>query len=288
MKFRYLLLALLALIFVSPNVSFSQEGQGEISDPLTPAQKRTKYYLGPVAGYNRSLHSVELASFVDDPLCPFFSNGFANGYYAGISFEYPLGNPKDSRSSIIARVVYNTLGASFEKEGDLYPSLVDDPNNPGKFTTVLSKTRHSIDIKYNAVTFEAAYKFNLIGTFGLTVGPCFDFAIKKNMEQLYQIVEPLNVQFQRSPDAVAKGYVYRDNDRTIVVFPNNTQADGTIPGASSLRVGIKFGVQYEILLGRMYIVPVAYYNWGLTKLTPNFNGWYVNAIQMGVDVRFSI
>jgi len=288
MKFRYLLLALLALIFVVPSITYSQLGDNTAS-PILPGSTSKKVYLGPVAGYNRSLHSVELASFVDDPLCPFFSNGFANGYYAGLSFEYPLGNPKDSRSSIIARVVYNTLGASFTKEGDLYPSLVDDPANPGKFTTVLSKTSHSIDVKYNTVTLEACYKLNFFNTtFGVTVGPCFDYAIKKTMQQLYQIIEPLNVQFQESPDALAKGYKYLDNDRTIQVFPNSSQPNGDIPGASSLRVGVKIGVQYEILLGRMYIVPVAYYNWGITKLTPNFNGWYVNVIQMGIDVRWSI
>jgi hypothetical protein len=37
----------------------------------------------------------------------------------------------------------------------------------------------------------------------------------------------------------------------------------------------------------MYVVPAVYYNYGITKLT-SMENWYVHALQMGVDIRFSL
>lgn len=276
MKVRFLPLAILALAFIFPYETFGQDED----TPLIPVQQGTRIYVGPVAGYNRSMHSVDLASFVDDPLCPFFSNGTANGFYAGLSFEYHLGDPTDSWHSIIVRGLYSTLPAGFEVEGDTYPSLVDD--GQGGYTTVLSSTRHSIDVEYSYASFEICYKVNPVsGTgFGITVGPTFDFPFTKTMVQRMDLVEPLNVQFRRDPNS---GYKYENNDRTIIV------KDGDIEGASGFRFGLKVGVQYEILMGKgWYIVPVAYYNYGITKVTPDIENWNVNAFQMGVDVRFAL
>ena len=258
MKVRILLLALVALIFFQTIDVLAQEGE---ADPLNPGSTSTAIYLGPVVGYNRSMHSVKLSSFVDDPLCPFFENGSNNGFYAGLSYEQIFGSKVGSKHSLIARVLYSSLPSSFTKEGDKYPSLIDD--GKGGRTTVVSSTRHSIEVAYNLLCVELMYKFNVIGNLGLTAGPSFDFPIKKTLNQKYEIVEPDNVQFKRIP-LVTNQYgftpYYTNNDRTYIA------QEGDIPNASGFRFALKFGLQYEIITGsKFYVVPSIYYNLGLTN-----------------------
>jgi hypothetical protein len=274
MKLRILPLAVLAVL-----IQFTSTFAQEISNPLAPTEVGTPIYLGPVVGYNYSIHTADIASFVEDQdRCPTFSNGNANGYYFGLSFEYLLGNAKNSKSSIIARLLYNSFPAYFEQGGDTYPSLVEDPSSPTGYTTVESSTKHELNVKYSTITFEPCYKLNLIGTFGFTVGPTFDFTMNTELEQTYKLIEPDYVQFKEDPNS---GYRYSDDKRTIYV------QEGEIPDAAGFRLGLKAGVQYEILLGRMYVVPAVYYNYGITKLT-SMENWYVHALQMGVDIRFSL
>ena len=279
MKVRLLLLAFATLMIAMTTNVFSQVDEAE-ADPLTPGVTKSAIYLGPVFGYNRSLHTADLASFADDPLCPFFQNGTANGFYVGLSYEHHIGNIKNSRHSVIGRVLYNSMPASFTKEGDVYPSLVDIQ---GRDTTVYSSTKHSIDVAYSMITAEVMYKFIVIPGMGLglTIGPTFDFPMTKTLNQKYQLIEPLNFQFKRVENWEQLGYKYEDFDRTIIV------QDGDIDEASGFRMAIKLGVQYELYFKKFYVVPAIYYNFALTKVT-SAEDWKVNALQIGVDVRFAL
>ncbi len=262
----------------------------DYADPLTPVEKKPSIYMGPVLGYNKSMHSVELKTFAQDPLCPTFVNGSNNGFFAGWSFEYLLGEPEVSNSSIIARLLYNNLPASMEQPDLDMPTRVVEINGADT-TEIIQNTSilHTNEVKYDIITFEVMYKFNplqggALKGFGVTFGPTFDFALTKTQEQRMDLIRPLNAQFKRNEADIAnKGYKYENNDRSIVIM------DGDIPNSSAFRLGIKAGVQYEILLGRggMYVVPSIHYNFGLTNLNSDF-GWRVNAIQIGVDLRFSM
>ncbi len=204
---------LLALIFLSITVVFAQEEE-EGPTPLGPGKGSAAIYLGPVAGFNRAVHSANLASFADDPLCPFFTNGASNGFFVGAFYEQILGGIT-SKHSIIARILYNTMPATFTKEGDTYPSLVDD--GKGGYTTVYSSTRHTLDLTYSMLTVEAMYKFNIAYGLVVTGGPTFDYVLSSNLLQKMELVEPDNVKFKRSVDD--KRIVrYENNDRTIVTW----------------------------------------------------------------------
>lgn len=246
------------------------------NNPLAPQKEAIPFYFGPVVGYNRVLHSAELSSFGEqDFLCPVFENGSANGYFFGISFEYLLGGAKNSTQSIIARLLYNSMPANFEVTGDEYPSNLINTDT-GESEIVNSSTNHVNEVVYDMITFEAQYKLNLFDTeFGVIVGPTFDFAMTKDQNQLFQLVTPENARFEQEA-----GATYSDDGRTLIV------KDGEIENSEAFRFGLKFGVQYEIILNNgMYVVPNFNYNFGVTNLSAD-DDWRVSAMQFGVDIRF--
>lgn len=284
MKLRFLP-ALLVVFIVFTGIRLNAQADPE--NPLMPTYERPPIYLGPVIGYNRSMHTVDLASF-NDAICPRFTDGQANGFFVGMSYEQHLGKDiKSSTSSFIFRVLYNTMPASLEVSENPIPSLitiVDANGNPVGEDIIRSSTLHTQEITYSLITAEVMYKINPIPgiPLGFTVGPTFDFAMTKNQDQRYNLVQPLEAQFRRNEEeAERQGYRYINNDRTIVV------KEGEIPESSGFRFGIKAGMQFEILAGKWTVVPGLFYNFGVTNLSTAEN-WRVNALQMGVDLRFAL
>ncbi len=281
---KYLLL--MTLIFITTLNISEVFSQSKPSNPLEPGSESSAILLGPVAGYNRSMHTVDLASFAQEPLCPYFKNGEGNGYYFGLAYEHILDSKINSRHSLIGKIVYNYLPASLDvKTDDNYPSLVDD--GKGGYTVVYTETNNKIEVNYSTISAEILYKFNPIENFGLGVfvGPTFDFALTKKFEQKLMLEGQNNVQFIRLSEAeqlekFGKLIRYEDNDRTIVVN------DEDIPDANPFRLGIKAGLQYAIDLQGWVLIPQVAYNFGVTKLSSS-EDWRVNAFQIGVDVRFS-
>ena len=249
--------------------------QQELANPLVPAEGRPRIYVGPVMGYNRSLHASGFQSVAGDALCPDFTQGTGNGFYVGGSFEYLLGKPENSKSSIIARVVYNYMPAFYEQPGDQLPSLDANGN------VVISSVRHVAEIEYSTIDLEAIYKLNLFNSgFGVVVGPTIGFVIGSDREQRMELVEPLNAVFD--PSLFPEGTVeYVNNGRGIIT------ARDDIPDHSAIRVAVKAGVQYELPIGRLLLVPTIYYNFGITEVSPTAN-LRINALQAGVDLRFAI
>ncbi|TAL69847.1 MAG: hypothetical protein EPN82_04290 [Bacteroidetes bacterium] len=289
MKVRLLTGTIIVFLILLSIKSFSQ---GDLDNPLLPVEKAKPIYVGPVVGYNKTIHNVDLLTF-DDPtkLCQPFEKGGSNGFYAGISFEYLLGDVKASQSSIIGRVLFNSMPAFMERGQDDYYTLVQNPQDPTKWDPMKTSTKHEGEVSYNLLTAEICYKLNPIPKvpLGFTVGPTFDFVITKKMYQTYKLIgDPLNAKFigpitQAERDLWnLKGWKIIDDGRTILI------KDGPIDKANPFRLGLKVGVQYEIITGtQMYIVPAIYYNYGITKVTSKDN-WRVSAIQIGVDVRWAL
>lgn len=282
MKLRYLL-ALFIVLIALPGIRLN--AQAEPENPLMPTYVAPPVYIGPVIGYNRSLHSVDLASF-DQAICPRFENGDANGFFVGISFEQHLGKDiLSSTSSFIFRLLYNSLPASLDVSENPIPSLITVINGTDTSEIIEnSSTIHTMDITYNLITAEVMYKINPIPgiPLGFTVGPTFDYAITKKQDQRYKLVQPLEAQFVRNEALIIqKGYKYIDNDRTIII------KEGDIPNSNGFRLGIKAGMQFEILAGKWVVVPGFFYNFGVTNLSSAEN-WRVDALQMGVDFRYAL
>jgi hypothetical protein len=283
MKFYSILFGFIFLLFSTVFAQVEEEGP----TPLGPGKGSAAIYLGPVAGFNRSIHSANLASFADDPLCPFFTNGASNGFFIGGFYEQILGGIT-SKHSVVARILYSSMPSSFTKEGDTYPSLVDD--GKGGFTTVYSSTRHTLDVTYNLLTVEAMYKFNIAYGLVISGGPSFDYVLKSHLLQKMELIEPANVKFKRNvndPRIVR----YENNDRTIVSWdgpPARPTPQNRGVKENSIRFALKFGVAYEIITGtKIDIIPGIYYNLGVTNVN-NVESWKVSSIQAGVDIRFTL
>jgi len=278
MKIRLLPLAVAVLMLAYVVEVHAQDAD---ANPLGPGEAGTKIFLGPCFGYNSVSHSTEkLATFAGDAYCPNFEGGTGQGFYVGLTYEHHLGKKKEeSTSSIIGRVIFSMYPGSMKQQGDKYPSLIPDPQDPTGWSFTNSETEHTVDITYNVLSLEVMYKQNLSldVPLGFTAGPTFDYPIQKTVLQEYNILSPNNVQFAKSPN-----YTYKNNDRTVVV------KDGDIDNANPLRVGIKFGIQYEIIIGEgYYIVPAVYYNWSLLNVKSDEN-YRINAFQVGVDIRFAL
>lgn len=246
------------------------------ANPLEPEKAPSRIFIGPVIGYNRVMQTGGFQYYANPdnaPLCPTLEDGSSNGFFAGVNMEIILGNPKDSRSSLIFRLLYDRLPSSFIQRNDQLPSRII----VGQDTrTILTTTEFTADVTYTTIDFEAMYRFGLGTTgFGIQAGPVISYAIEKKVEQLLKLVDPPNAQFVPDPN-----YAYRDFNRTVVIY------SGDIPESNALRIGLKAGIQYEIFLRRMTIVPSLNYNFGITNLTRN-ESWRVSAVQAQVDVRFA-
>ncbi len=276
-------LFLICLSTALPTILSAQSGQDEdeLSNPLEPAKAPPRIYLGPVAGYNRSIHAGGFPSVSGDASCPKFETGTENGYYFGLTGEYLLGDPKNSKSSIFVRLTYDYMPAYFTVPGDRYPSNIN-----GK--VVYSNIEHTTRIKYPLFNFEAMYKFNIFKGFGITAGPQIGFAIGGSQEQRFSLVFDQQNPVQFSNEDLTKvappvaGYQpqFTDETRTSIILYK-----GDIIGKESLRFALVAGVQYEILFNKMILVPHALYNFGITKLNNIGDNWSVSAIQIGVDLR---
>jgi len=270
------------------------KAQGGLNNPLAPSTERTVFYVGPVVGYNNVNHDnggAQFAGFAQSGACPTYTGGNANGFYVGLSGEYLLGGAKNSTSSIIMRVLYNTMPSSLSVEqtdengGGSLTSRVNVIDKDGNKESRLVESNIDMynEISYNLFSLEAVYKLNIGDTpFGIVAGPVVDFAITKTQREVMEL-NTADLQFKElDADALNKGYRLEDGN-TKYVF-----SDGDIDGSSSVRFALKLGAQYEFLFGKWYLVPSVYYNFGLTNLVSGGDQtWRVSVIQVGFDARYA-
>lgn len=253
-------------------------------NPLEPEQVSKPYYIGPVFGYNGVSHAGdrEVIETTGSVPCPSFEDGSENGFYAGVAFEYLLGGAKNSTSSIIAKVLYSTMPAFVEKEGQELPANLSSAVDQGNTTPTQTLINFTNEISYSVLSVEALYKLNVAGTaFGVVAGVALDFTLEASETAQMELVSPENGRFIPSDD-IPDGWGYPD-PKTLRFGPEGGQ---DIEGAAGFRAGIKAGLQYEFNFTGFLIVPHIFYNYGLTDLVGDDN-WSVSVFQIGTDIRFA-
>lgn len=277
MNLARLFLALCALFSIA-TISAVAQDDVDLASPLGPAAARPRIYVGPIGGFNQNYHTGGFASFANDAQCPVFGTGDATGYYVGLSAEFLLGEIKDSRSSIITRLAYDVRPAQFHQGGDEYPSRVQLPD--GGDTILNSTTEHVAEIKFSLINLDILYKYMIGNTrLAVTAGPSIGYVLTGEIDQKFNLLQPIDVQFDTT-DNHGK-YQYTNSDRTIIVKHED------IEDRSTIRLGIKLGLQYEFSVRKFMIVPAVWYDLGITKVTPSAS-WRVNALQAGVDIRYAL
>lgn len=283
MNIRLPLSVFIFLFAICLNTAFSQ-----LDNPIEAQAESKPFYFGPIGGINLVDHAANLQTFASVPVpCEPFDGGNGFGFYAGLSFEYLIGDAEVSQMSVIARIMYNTMDGSMETQQDVLPSLVVNPGQPSDI--IFSQTLHEAEITYNALSLDLLYKFTPLEegkfAFGVIAGPTFDFIMTKDLGQFYKLINSPNVRFKDNIPNPINGnqpYELRDFGQTLVV------REGPIEDASSIRFGLKLGVIVEIETGQgFYIAPNAFYNLGLTNVQ-SAGDWTVNLFQVGVDVRWAI
>jgi len=256
-----ILFATMLLLVLSSNSAYSQRGVAkEYASPLDPSAKATPIYIGPAFGYNHLGHSMTIPTFTNDPTgeCKEFKNASGPGFFGGFTVEYLFGEVESSSSSLIFRALFNTYGGTNKVREETYPIL-----HPDDFP-IDQDCESIMDISYNAATFEVMYKINPIPAMGLgiIVGPAFDFILTRNRTHDFDLVEPKNGKFSEKTKNDFPDAEFLNFDRTIRFY------DGEIEEALGFRLGLKVGVQYEILLGsKLYIAPSLAYNFGITSVS---------------------
>ncbi len=250
------------------------------TSPVDPGEPSAPVFFGFIGGVNQAMHQAEIATFADDDYCPFFGNSSDFGFFGGAFVWFPIGDLVDSKHSIYVRAVYNTFPSEFQKSGFTNEALVyTETSSDAKAEIVKFTTDHTLDVTYNVLSLEFLYKYMIFKNIGVLVGPTFDFPVSKNSIQRLRIADPQNVSFMVPPNPK---YQYENGNRAIIV--NN----GSLPDAENIRLALKLGVQYEIITGTGFdIIPGLFYNIGITKVTKS-DDWRVNAVQIGVDIRYSL
>lgn len=287
MKLRALLAWTIAVFCLGQFAVLSQVIDEKEDDPLNPVINRPPILIGPVAGINIVNHTSDLSSLRGPVACPIFKSGSATGFYVGMTGEYLLGDVKNAKSSVILKLVYQSTPARFIETGDKLPSLVTKPGQP-KADTVISTVDHKKDVEYSMIAIQPFYRFNLGGTrLGITFGVDIGIPMNATDNQTFNLIDPIGARFAFDPDQVGPDKLvkrYSTDARTAFI------KEGDIVGASGMRLGLIGGLQYELTLGRMLLVPHLLYNFGITNVTTGADAenWKVSMLQIGADLRFAL
>ncbi len=172
-----------------------------------------RLYIGFAEGCNRVCHASGFRSVAGNVLCPDFTDGRADGYYAGITAEYLFGRSSTFRPSVIARVVCDNLLANYRVNGDRLDRLpsVDENRN-----IVYSTVQHVAEVRYSLIDLDLLFKLDLFGSgSGVAVGPVIGVPVLASREQRMEPLDSPDAKFD--PSLFPSGSVeYVDGGRGVV------------------------------------------------------------------------
>lgn len=266
------------LAFLCTSGAFAQFDV-DLADPLNPGGQPPRIFIGPIIGLNQNFHSGGFEVVGDQSNdCPVFESGDASGIYIGLSGELRLGeDPATSNSSLLARVMYDTRGANFEKTDTPYPFRDEDG------TVRDANVNHISEITYNLMTVDIMYKL-LFGesSLGIQVGPSVNVVSTLSNYQIMRMTDP-SLKFDQS---LEDEYPFIDGGNAILLNDGGEFAD-----AATLRFSLKAGLIYEVqlkhfLFAPALMVPHVMYDLALTSVVTG-SEWSVSSLQTGVDIRWA-
>jgi hypothetical protein len=264
-----------ALLLTFNSIVYGTNGQdsGYSGCYLAPLPKLNHHLVGINIGAESVNHNNPNLNTTEDLAQTTLPNAYGSGIIAGLSYEYQIGDPWETLSSIICNLQYDTKPGSVQQNIDKFHFVDVDEGIVDKYSRV------ETEYKFTFITAEVLYKQNFIQEIplGIIFGPYISYPLTlRAKETLFMPVGEPELMDQKH-DKVNKIY---ENEQ--IVFDdeiNNTQA---------VDVGLKTGFQYEIIIFTdLIIVPYLTYRFPLT-LIQKYTDWKVSSFDIGISVRFRI
>jgi|GEM_PF-3700084 len=250
-----------ALLLTFNGIVYGTNAQG-VSCYLAPAPMPNHSLYGITFGASRINHQNTEINSEDKTVKANLYDATGTGYFIGLSYEYEIGNPYESLSSIICNVQYDN------KPGKVNRYNISQTLNPIEEETIgFSKIK--IDYSFSFITTEIFYKQNFFRRvpIGIIVGPYFSIPVKLNAnETLYNRVNNID-SIKIAPE---EKIIYNDE----------------IKNAKAIDIGFIAGIQYEVIVGRDFkIIPSVIYKHSLTGIQYK-SDWKITSMDFGISIRY--
>jgi Ca-activated chloride channel homolog len=230
-------------------------GEDDVN-PLTECKKKPNYYFGFIAGYSSAISGVAdmTVNGVTGSIAP-----RGGGFHSGFTLEYLLGDPKSARSAISFDLMYEgTSGSSsFIAQGVTAFRAQD-----GLATTTNADYLNELNIR--RLLLRPMFRQSLGYTpFGVLVGTTV--GINLGSKLISTATLPTEMLWQS----------------------NGSRVQTTEQTFSTVSAALSLGLQYELILRRVNIIPHVIFDIPLTGLS-NSLPLKQGMLRAGISVRFSL
>ncbi|MBL7974617.1 MAG: VWA domain-containing protein [Candidatus Kapabacteria bacterium] len=240
--------------------SSANSSDGDEMNPLEPAMAPPRLYVGPVFGYSQSFQTSTF-DMLNGTTQQVSSTG--NGFMAGFSAEFLLGDPKSSKSSIIITTLYHSTPATFSTSGTVAAFKANSPDTTSALAEFLAER------KVSRLTLGITYKFNLGNTpLVLMAGLNPSLILSNTLETKATL-----------PGTAAWAANSTTTERMVTT--------GAMANTNKFHLGAQFGLGYEFILKKIFVVPSIWYNLGLTNTTISATN-KLSSIDFVLSIRFAL
>ncbi|MFN8365972.1 MAG: VIT domain-containing protein [Candidatus Kapaibacterium sp.] len=240
--------------------SSANSSDGDEMDPLEPAMAPPHVFVGPVFGYSRS-SQTNTFDMLNGSTQQVTAGG--NGWLAGFSAEFLLGDSKNSKSSFIVTTLYHSTPATFSTSGTVAAFKANSPDTTSALAQFLAER------KVSRLTLGITYKFNLGNTpLVLMAGLNPSLIISNTLETKATL-----------PGTAAWAANSTTTERMVTT--------GSMANTNKFHLGAQLGLGYEFILKKIFVVPSIWYNLGLTNATSGATD-KLSTIDIVLSIRFAL
>lgn len=247
-KFLHLFVALVVIMFAAPSPA--------ISDDADTLRKK----VGVWVNYGLGLHTASFSQLGDVAnCCPEFTGGSGSAMFFGLTYEHPLSRVL----RLDVRFFFNTFKSNFSV--DERKSVLTQDLTPRDATIT-----HTLDGTFSMGALEPLVTYTLDPGINVHGGMTAGYLFHGDFEQREKLTQPSGAQF------VDVG----SNERNYV--------NGSIPGLSSLQLGITIGASTDLALNEsrtIYLVPQVFYTHSVMPIAAN-SSWLANHLRFGLGLSF--
>lgn len=252
-----------AMILLISNSLYSFQPEPTLFPAPMPRQK----YFGLSLSQNFAFRNYFSSIFYDEVTYENDPVTIEPNISFGMFFELML-NPEDKYSSAIKlKLLYQQSNTTYEKPVGFIKRFTDSVTHTFYNTNLHKFSEYSLQASY----VQKLFRTNLSLIFGGTISAVDN----EQMRNSYTLNSRQDTAFFNQ---YFKDFQYSE-DFTTIDFNNH------IPSYSRTRITVHCGLQYELSVDNLRIVPFVQYN---RELEPSRMAYYVHSVQAGIDVAFRL